>query len=85
MEGSDQDRGLNLSRSVAKALAVLEFVGLNGESGVAQIAAATKLPKSTLHRLINTLVEEGFLRRTAYGQYRVTVKLWRIGARRRRL
>ena len=80
MEGSDQDRGLNLSRSVAKALAVLEFVGLNGESGVAQIAAATKLPKSTLHRLINTLVEEGFLRRTAYGQYRVTVKLWRIGA-----
>ena len=80
MEGSDQDRGLNLSRSVAKALAILEFVGLNGESGLAQIAAATKLPKSTLHRLINTLVEEGFLRRTAYGQYRVTVKLWRIGA-----
>jgi IclR family KDG regulon transcriptional repressor len=39
-----------------------------------------QLPKSTLHRLIKTLINEGFVRRTVHGQYCGTVKLWRIGA-----
>jgi DNA-binding IclR family transcriptional regulator len=68
------------ARTVAKALGILEFVGLKGRSSLAEISRQTRLPKSTLHRLIKTLINEGFVQRTVHGQYCGTVKLWRIGA-----
>lgn len=58
---------------------VLEFVGLSGERELADIAAYTGMPKSTLLRLIGTLIDAGFLERTAHGRYRVTLKLWQLG------
>ena len=68
------------STSLAKALKVLTFIGLHGEAELAEIAEHTGYPKSTLLRLINTMIKEGFLQRQVHGRYQVTLKVWRIGA-----
>lgn len=65
---------------IGKALSILEYVGLGGERSFAEIVQHTKLPKSSLHRLLNIMVQEGFLRRSSHGNYRGAMKLWRIGA-----
>lgn len=67
------------SSSVAKALAVLECVGLSQRRTLTEIAEEVSLPKSTLLRLIQGLVAQGFLRRIAHGEYAVSLKMWRIG------
>src|SRR2546428_8175766 len=66
--------------SVKKALALLEVVGEARDASLADLAVRTKLPKSTLMRLLGILVQAGFLQRTAHGRYRAALKLWRIGA-----
>lgn len=65
--------------SVAKALAVLEAIGEARSRNLAEIAHALPLPKSTLLRLIGVLISAGYVRRTAHGEYAVTLKMWRIG------
>src|SRR5579872_3451758 len=65
--------------SVAKALLVLECVGLSDRRTLTDIAKDVALPKSTLLRLIHALIARGFLRRTAHGEYAVSLKMWRIG------
>lgn len=65
--------------SVAKALSIVEYVGLNGRRSLAEISEHTGLPRSTLLRLIAALVEFEFLRRTDHGEYGIALKLWRIG------
>ena len=69
-------RGLS---SIAKALGIVEYVGSAGRRDLSEISAHTGLPRSTLLRLISTLVELGFLRRTSHGRYAIALKLWRIG------
>jgi DNA-binding IclR family transcriptional regulator len=69
-----------VSTTVAKALAVLEYVALDRLTTIAQLGERTGLPRSTLHRLIGTLIDQGFLYRTAHGHYRASFKLWRIGS-----
>lgn len=65
--------------SVAKALLVLECVGLSERRTLTAIAQEVRLPKSTLLRLVQVLVSRGFLRRTAHGEYAVSLKMWQIG------
>ena len=65
--------------SIAKALGIVEYVGLAGRRSLAEISAHTGLPRSTLLRLVSTLVDLGFLRRTGHGEYGIALKLWRIG------
>jgi Transcriptional regulator len=55
--------------SVAKALLVLECIGLSKRRTLTEIASEVTLPKSTLLRLIQTLIARGFVRRTAHGEY----------------
>jgi len=71
--------GANPLSSVAKALLVLECIGLANRRTLGDIAKDVGLPKSTLLRLIHVLIERGFLRRTAHGEYAVSLKTWRIG------
>jgi DNA-binding IclR family transcriptional regulator len=55
----------NNSSSLRRALGVLRYVADNSDRrhlGLADIAAGTQLPKSTLKRLVIPLVEEGLLR-----------------------
>lgn len=65
---------------VAKALHILEYVGLSGHMSLAELKEKTGLPRSTLHRLVKVLVDERFLVRSGQSNYRCTLKLWRIGA-----
>ena len=65
--------------SVAKALLVLECVGLSERRTLTEIAQEVGLPKSTLLRLVSVLTARGFLRRTAHGEYAVSLKMWQIG------
>lgn len=71
---------MEASTSIRKALRLLEQVGLSGECTFAQISAQAGLPKSTLHRLLNVLIEEGFIIRSSFGTYHGSLKLWRIAA-----
>lgn len=65
--------------SVARALMLLEDVGLAGSRSLAELVEHTKLPKSTLMRLLGSLIDLGFLQRTRHGHYAVSMKMWRIG------
>jgi DNA-binding IclR family transcriptional regulator len=66
--------------SVIKALRILETVGQFGTCSLADIAREVQLPKSTLHRLLATLCDEGYLERRGVAEYAVAVKVWRLGA-----
>ena len=57
-------------QSVHRALDLLEIVAAGGGSlAIAQIASAATLPTPTVHRLLRTLVERGYMRQLANRQY----------------
>jgi DNA-binding IclR family transcriptional regulator len=56
-------------RAVERAMQILSsFDGEHAEQGVSEIAQATGLHKATAHRIIMTLLNCGFLERTADGE-----------------
>ncbi|MFC9557006.1 IclR family transcriptional regulator [Rhodococcus sp. NPDC056960] len=66
----------------SKVLTILEaFTGERTEMSMSQIARATGLPSSTVHRLLRDLVEWGGLERTPQGNYVIGVRLWEVAAR----
>lgn len=54
--------------SIDKALAVLEALAAHGR--LADLAATTGLPKSTVHRILQALIRHGFAVRDGAGEYR---------------
>jgi len=80
-EGKAVDRN-HLIASAAGTLEVLELIGnAGGPVQLTAVAEATGRPKGTVHRMLSTLVNTGFLsqdRNTS--QYSLTLKLWRLGA-----
>jgi DNA-binding IclR family transcriptional regulator len=75
----DPDGG---GRSVlGRVLAVLGgfAVAPGRQQTLTQIAAATGLPLTTVHRLCGDLTREGLLERAADGRYRIGLKLWELG------
>ncbi|WP_280399767.1 IclR family transcriptional regulator [Nocardia carnea] len=70
-------------RSVtSKMFAILEvFTGERTEWSLSEIARASGLPTSTVHRLTQELVDWGGLERTGRGNYCVGVRLWEVAAR----
>jgi len=69
-----------IGTSVGKALAVLDvFRGAGAVLGVSQIAERAKLPKSTAHRLLALLVDQGYVERTE-GRYRLGRALFELGS-----
>jgi DNA-binding IclR family transcriptional regulator len=67
--------------SVLKALSIIDLIAEHGPASLAELGAKTRLPKSTLFRLLSTMCRAGFLERTPRGEYALAVKLWRIGAK----
>lgn len=52
----------NLVQSVSRSLRILEALGRDGKpQSLAEITAAVKLPKTTVHRLLETLQYEGYV------------------------
>ena len=67
--------------SVLKAFDVLEVFERKWRPlGVSELSRETGQPKSSLHRVLSTLVHAGVLEQNEQGLYRLTLKLWRIGS-----
>jgi IclR family KDG regulon transcriptional repressor len=68
-------------RAVERAMRILSsFDGQHAELGVSEIAQATGLHKSTTHRIMMTLLNGGFLERTADGErFRLGLRLVELG------
>jgi IclR family KDG regulon transcriptional repressor len=71
-----------VEKTVVKVLKLVETLSrAERPVGVTAIAAELGFTKSNAHRLLNTLVELGYVKRhDVEGQYELTLKLWRIGA-----
>lgn len=75
----DRDPDRELATSVGKALAVLgAFRGDGILLGVTQLADRTRLPKSTVHRMLAVLVEHGYVERED-GRYRLSRMMFELG------
>lgn len=72
----------HLIASAAATLEVLEVIGAaGGSTTLTAVVAGTGKPKGTVHRMLATLVNTGYLvqdRDTS--RYSLTLKLWRLGA-----
>lgn len=67
-------------QSIERAFALLETMAdAGGTMGLSQLAAASGLPLPTIHRLVRTLVDLGYLRQEANRQYVLGPKLIRLG------
>ncbi len=63
-------------RGLERGLAVLRAVNALGHATSVEVASRTGLPRPTVHRLLETLRTEGFLRRTSLRDaYRLTLKV----------
>jgi IclR family KDG regulon transcriptional repressor len=47
--------------------------------GVSELARRLGLAKSTVHRMLSTLLDEGFVQKTADGRYRLGLRLYDLG------
>src|SRR4029079_7624367 len=66
--------------AVARALSLLNaFTFADPVLGVSELGRRVHLPKSTVHRLLTILVNEGFVERTADERYRLSLRLYEIG------
>lgn len=77
-------QGINRNHLIASAaatLAVLEVLGNAREPlPFAAIVEATKRPKGSVHRMLATLVNTGFVvQHPETARYALTLKLWRLG------
>lgn len=76
---------LNRNQLIASAAGTLHVLEVLSDSSTAlalgEVASATGRPKGTVHRMLATLVNTGFVAHDdATGRYRPTLKLWRLGA-----
>jgi DNA-binding IclR family transcriptional regulator len=78
---ADISAGKSTVNSVLKALNILEcFTAETPEYSVAELARLTGINKATCHRLVATMVQAGWLQRSADANYRPTLKVFRIGS-----
>lgn len=79
-EAAGLARNAGAMGSVLKAFEALEVFGrLRRPLGVAELSRETGQPKSSLHRVLTTLVHAGVVEQTEGSLYRLTLKLWRLG------
>ena len=71
-----------MDKTVAKAFRLLELLTHSGKPmGVTELADAAGLGKSNAHRLLQTLLELGYVRPSNDGSYEPTLLLWEMGNR----
>lgn len=70
-----------MEKTLAKGLIVLEALIQRREPcGVSDLAVALGMSKSNAHRLLNTLVETGFVH-SVDGRYSASLKVWELGTK----
>ncbi|NHN55561.1 IclR family transcriptional regulator [Calidifontibacter sp. DB0510] len=79
MAGSEASRGGGV-QSLGRALDVLETMQQRGgELALIEISGATGLPMPTIHRLVRTLVDRGYLRQLPDKRYALGTRLIPLG------
>ena len=77
--GSSEPQSSGGVQSLARAFAILEAMAdAGGEIGLSQLAAAAQLPPATIHRLVRTLVDLGYVRQEPSRQYSLGPRLMRL-------
>ncbi|WP_262366775.1 IclR family transcriptional regulator, partial [Neomoorella thermoacetica] len=66
---------------MAKALKILDLLAATQkEMSLAEIAQKMDLPKSTLHGLLSTMSDFGYIEQSAFdGRYRLGIRLFEVG------
>lgn len=72
---------MNLVQSVERALTILEILShYNNGLGVTELSEKVNLHKSTVYRLLSTLIEKGYVMQDEEtNKYKITLKLFEIG------
>lgn len=70
-----------MDSTIAKGMRILELIaGNDGPMSVGDVAEASGLGKSNVHRTLQTFVELGYLRQSGNkGSYAPTTRLWELG------
>lgn len=69
-------------QSIERVFGLLEAIADNGGTmSISQLAAGSGLPLPTIHRLVRTLVDVGYLRQDESRRYVLAPKLMRLGER----
>lgn len=69
-------------QSVDRALGILETLAVHPKGlAVGDLSEKTGLHKSTAHRLLSTLVENGYVKQNQQNDYQLTLKLFELGSR----
>ena len=79
---NDRDTGTSRLSSVSMAIRILKaFSGDEAEIGISELAKRLGIAKSTVHRLVVTLMAEGFLdKNQETGRYRLGLGLFGLGS-----
>ena len=81
-ERRSHDTPDGIDKTVVKSLGLLErLVALGRPTGVTELALATRLQKSNVHRILSTLRFMGYVRSNADSSYEPTLRLWELGQR----
>jgi len=74
----------NIVQSVGRALSILELLADYDEGlGITEIGEKASLHKSTVHRLLGTLIYKGFVEQSEItNKYRISLKLYELGSKR---
>lgn len=72
---------VQLVRALDRGLAILTLLGRGTEMTLTEISTTLQLPYSTTFRILETLVQRGFVHQSQpYGSYAVGVKAFEVGA-----
>lgn len=72
-----------IDKTVAKAMRLIEALALaDSPQGITELASRLDLTKSNVHRLLDTLLRLGYVRRLpSQGRYELNLRLWELGTR----
>ncbi|MEP2639667.1 IclR family transcriptional regulator [Roseobacter sp.] len=70
-----------MDKAVVKAFGLLEILAQNNAPmGITELANKTDLGKSNVHRLLQTLMTLGYVRKPDETQYTASLKVWELGS-----
>jgi len=70
-----------MNNTLIKGIGLLEVLARSDRAlGVTELAARLGIGKSNVHRLLQALVELGYVRRDPAGSYAASIRLWEIGS-----
>ena len=69
-----------MTPAVLRTLKILDFLARRGPTRLSELAREFDLPKSNVHRLLQSLMEEGFARQDETGRYEASMKMHELGA-----